>query len=263
MPSVLHHAYVRWLNTQGWTSEAYPVERLDGWLVRVPALHARRAPGRTCIAALQDTRMGTMDEPLNGSKGCGGLMRVAPVGLFASDPFHLGCEIAALTHGYPTGYLAAGAFAVIIYRLVQGDRLEVAVHTTMDTLRQHRGHEEISDVLQRALHAAAEGAPTADRVEDLRQGWVAEEALAIAVYAALAAGGDLAAGVRLAVNHSGDSDSTGAIAGNLLSALLGVQAIPERWLESLELRAEITVLADDLLVGYRDDEAWWERYRGW
>jgi ADP-ribosylglycohydrolase len=92
---------------------------------------------------------------------------------------------------------------------------------------------------------------------------VAEEALAIGVYCALAAGDDFAAGLRLAVNHGGDSDSTGSIAGNLLGTLLGVQSIPADWLAGLELRREITELADDLLTEFRPDDEWWQRYPGW
>ena len=42
--------------------------------------------------------------------------------------------------------------------------------------------------------------------------------------------------------------------------MLGVGAIPARWLEQLDLRSEIEALADDLLTGYRDDEAWLRRY---
>ncbi|WP_390612398.1 ADP-ribosylglycohydrolase family protein [Tepidimonas fonticaldi] len=53
-------------------------------------------------------------------------------------------------------------------------------------------------------------------------------------------------GVLLAIHHDGDSDSTGAMAGNLLGTMGGVQAIPERWLARLELRDVITELAQDL-----------------
>lgn len=63
------------------------------------------------------------------------------------------------------------------------------------------------------------------------------------------AGGKLKGGVRLGVNHGGDSDSTGAIAGNLLGAALGASAIPQRWLDALELREVIERLADDLVIG--------------
>ena len=64
----------------------------------------------------------------------------------------------------------------------------------------------------------------------------------------------------MAVNHSGDSDSTGAITGNLLGLMLGVQAIPEKWLAELELRAEIESVARDLFKQFEDTDAWRQRY---
>ncbi|GAA3801300.1 hypothetical protein GCM10023083_40520 [Streptomyces phyllanthi] len=82
-------------------------------------------------------------------------------------------------------------------------------------------------------------------MEALGAGWVAEEALAIAVYCALVAP-RVADALLLSVNHSGDSDSTGSICGNLLGARHGDHGLPQEWLERIEGRAEITVLADDL-----------------
>jgi hypothetical protein len=67
-------------------------------------------------------------------------------------------------------------------------------------------------------------------------GWVGEEALAISLYCALAAEGNFAKGVRLAVNHTGDSDSTGSITGNILGAMQGKATIPALWLRELELK---------------------------
>jgi ADP-ribosylglycohydrolase len=66
--------------------------------------------------------------------------------------------------------------------------------------------------------------------------------------------------------HSGDSDSTAAIAGNLLDAQLGEDAIPSHWLDRLELRPVITRLADDLnrvASGQWDPEEAWDCYPGW
>jgi ADP-ribosyl-[dinitrogen reductase] hydrolase len=58
--------------------------------------------------------------------------------------------------------------------------------------------------------------------------------------------------VLLAVNHGGDSDSTGSIAGNLLGLLVGEEGIPDRWLRRLELREVITQVADDLWTCFGD-----------
>ncbi len=111
--------------------------------------------------------------------------------------------------------------------------------------------------------ARADGEPTAERVETLGAGWVAEEALAIALYCALVAR-DYEHGVRLAVNHSGDSDSTGSMAGNVLGVMRGLGQVPPRWLAQLELRDVITTIASDV-AGARsgEDEPSWDRYPGW
>jgi ADP-ribosylglycohydrolase len=103
--TVVYHAYIRWLHTQGYRSESrFSADRFDGWLFQVTRLHSRRAPGRTCVTALFGAAMGTRESPLNDSKGCGGVMRAAPVGLVAVNEgvaFTLGCETAAITHGRP------------------------------------------------------------------------------------------------------------------------------------------------------------------
>lgn len=226
--SELHGAYLRWLGTQDDPRE-------------------RRAPGTTCLTALRSGKAGSMAERINGSKGCGGVMRAAPIGLLADvDSFTLGCESAAITHGHPSGYLAAGCLALIIERIVDGSTLDDAIAAARERVAMERDHEEVTRALDDACAAAARGLPTPERVEQLGGGWVAEEALGIAVYCALAAAGDFERGVVLAVNHGGDSDSTGAITGNILGALLGVDAIPPRWLEQLEMREVIERLADEL-----------------
>src|SRR5262245_49665760 len=60
--SVIHHAYVRWLHTQGERSRApFPQEKMDGWLIGVEGLHARRAPGNTCLSAIRSEEMGAIE----------------------------------------------------------------------------------------------------------------------------------------------------------------------------------------------------------
>ena len=114
--------------------------------------------------------------------------------------------------------------------------------------------------------------PHEEAIARLGQGWIAEEALAISIYCALVAR-NFKHGVILAVNHDGDSDSTGAIVGNLLGAMHGVKTIPAEWLEPLELRDVITELAEDLYafkdwaIGeYSDNEELnqriWRKYPG-
>ncbi len=252
---VTAHAYLRWLQTQG----ERPTCDIDfgtdetGWLFQQRELHSRRAPGNTCLAALR--AMKSLGEPArNDSKGCGGVMRVAPVGLFAwrlrqqeapQDAFRLGAELAALTHGHPTGALTGGVLAVLILALTDGASLPEALVVSKAILRSEPGHEETLRAIELAETLAASGQPHEAAISQLGQGWIAEEALAISIYCALVAR-NFKHGVILAVNHDGDSDSTGSITGNLLGAMHGVRAIPAEWLEPLELREVITSLAEDL-----------------
>lgn len=281
VPSVVAHAYLRWLRTQGVRNE-HDVGFGDdepGWLFGHAELHDRRGPGNTCLGAL--VKLKALGEPAhNDSKGCGGVMRVAPVGLFAaagsSAPaldrtFDGGVEIAALTHGHPSGSLTAGVLSVMIVEIVRGLSIVESLDAAVALLRPRRHAAETIDALAQARTLARTDLPAHEAIARLGQGWVAEEALAIAVYCALTAK-DFREAVCAAVNHDGDSDSTGAITGNLLGALWGERAIPTRWLDELELRAVIGEVADDLLDFPRwqigeygpvaDHDRIWARYPG-
>jgi ADP-ribosylglycohydrolase len=242
---IVHRAYLRWLATQGIDAPGFTDLDRDSWLLREPRLLHRRAPGNTCLSALASGQAGTMVTAINDSKGCGGVMRVAPAGLACVDPFTAGCELAALTHGHPSGYLAAGFFAAVIARCRKGQLLTSAIVRATTELRRHARHKETLAAVQSAVELARTARPTPQNVERLGAGWVAEEALAIALYCALTAR-TFAEGVLAAVNHSGDSDSTGAITGSILGVMHGVSAIPPAWLRRLELRDVIEAVAGDL-----------------
>lgn len=267
VPSVIHRSYLRWLLTQGTRVEDPEFDIEDGWLIGLAPLHEQRSPGLTCISALASGKVGTIEEPINNSKGCGGVMRVAPVGLFANQAtaFELGCQAAAITHGHPSGYLSAGFQSSMIHLIIEGRSLDDAIDISLDALQQFPGHEEARDAVERAVTLGKDPSMPRDAltVESLGHGWVAEEALSIALFCALAYEDDFASGVCMAVNHGGDSDSTGAMTGNILGALNGVEAIPPSWIEGLELRREIETLAGDLLTGYRGGSDWWDKYPGY
>ncbi|AQW52765.1 MULTISPECIES: ADP-ribosylglycohydrolase family protein [Streptomyces] len=250
-PTDIHSAHRRWYSTQ---RDWGPDERRKdaGWLAREEWLYAQRSPGRACITALADETMGTLEAPKNpDSKGCGAVMRSAPFGLLVGwEPqlvFQLAIECAAQTHGHPTGYLAAGAFALIVHGLARGEALDGAVQRALAHLATRPGHEETTNALRYALGAVRQGLPTPERVASLGQGWTGEEALAMGLYCALVAE-DVRHGLLLAVNHGGDSDSTAAICGNLLGALHGETALPPAWLAEVEGRGTILELADDFAM---------------
>lgn len=232
-------------------------------------LFSERAPGNTCLSALAPTR--DLGAPArNDSKGCGTLMRVAPIGLVlgAEAAFALGAETSALTHGHPTGILAGGAFAFLVARLLEGAALAdaVAEMRAIVATKPDAGETLAAIDASVALAARTSGhAPIPEDVQSLGGAWIAEEALGIAVYCALVAR-SFEHGVLLAVNHGGGSDSTGSLVGQLLGVVHGLEAIPARWREGVELADVIAIVAGDLAAvreGTFDAEANAERYPGW
>jgi|LFRM01.2.fsa_nt_gb ADP-ribosylglycohydrolase len=264
-PSVVYYAYQRWLNTQGYPRLKDRDWIYDGWLIGVKELHERRAPGNSCLSALSSGRQGTIDEPINNSKGCGGVMRIAPAGLFyrKENAFRMAADFAALTHGHPSGYLSAGALAYMIASIIEGQDIETAVKNTLIELENHENHQECMQSLNQALELSKSGLSDVDAISLLGKGWVGEEALGISTYCALKYKDDFKKALIAAVNHDGDSDSTGAITGNILGAYLGLNKIPADWVEKVELKEVLTQMADDLLMGYQEGRQWWNRYPGY
>lgn len=257
---VLRRAYLRWLRTQ---REHGPEPRPDGWLSSLPYLYAVRAPGNACMGGLnRQTAQYIPPQPFGtpgpvnpDSKGCGTVMRSAPFGLAALGPeaaFELAARCAQLTHGHPTGYAAAGAFAALIDRVATGGDLRTALRDTIVQVENFPGGAETATALRMALTTADVGPATSEGVEMVGEGWVAEECLAVAVYCALDAGrtGDLRRALLLSVNHSGDSDSTGAVTGNLLGACHGLTALPLDWCGAVEGRDDLARVADDLVANF-------------
>lgn len=229
-------AYLRWYGTQ---RGRLPKTTGKGkGLLSHASLWARRAPGNTCMSALAAGGTGTIERPINDSKGCGGVMRTAPIGLLypADVAFDLGARASALTHGHPSGYLSGGAMAAIVSGLAGGMRLTDAVVEAIHILRGRGGADETIAALEGAIALA--GKPGCDGQDvargSLGEGWVGEEALAIAVYACLVSD-EFEDAIRIAANHDGDSDSTASVAGQLLGAARGVMPIRWDWIERLDV----------------------------
>lgn len=267
--------YRDWLKTQ---RQRYPYkgEECFSWLLNVPELFHPRAPGNTCLSALSSETVGTVEKPINHSKGCGGVMRVAPAGLLFEDAElagEVGANAAALTHGHELGYIPAAALAYVISIVSHFDGIslyEAVADMSAAVSRRYDGAEHLSELLiliDRAVELSHADMDDVEAIHMLGQGWVAEETLAIALYCALKYSDDFDKALVAAVNHNGDSDSTGAVTGNILGAYLGLSAIPEKYLKNLELRDVILEIADDLYSGckwseygsYRD-ETWLSKY---
>lgn len=283
-------AYLDWLKTQ--TSSMDEITRQErysqgggtSWLLDVPELYHRRAPGNTCLSALTSYanhyEYGTLDHPINGSKGCGGIMRVAPLALAyrirenyygsIEELDRIGAELAAITHGHSLGYMPAAVVTHILDRILTEDgavdlkSIILDARGEMTKLFTGDPHlDELTDVIDRAVALSENDHGDLENIHELGEGWVAEETLGISLYCALRHQDDFSGGVMAAVNHKGDSDSTGAVTGNILGAIVGFKGIEDRWKRSLELYTVITEMADDLFMGVSDgdmSESWETKY---
>lgn len=256
-------AYRDWLKTQC-GNECVPDPKCS-WLLDVPELNERRAPGNTCISAIEGGTGGSIKSPVNDSKGCGGIMRVAPVGLFfigenytADEVAMLGAETAALTHGHELGYIPAAALTYVVYALASGgctNPKDAVVNSlaAVERLFPDAIHSDyFIELINYAIELSETDTSDIEAINKLGAGWVAEETFAIAVYCALKYCNDFEKAIIASVNHSGDSDSTGAVTGNIMGAFLGLNKIPEKFITNLELEPLIEEIAEDLCTGYSD-----------
>ena len=170
--------------------------------------------------------------------------------------------------------MTAAVLTHILRRIVfspDGQTLRQIVLDARDTVADLYAAEpyvkELRACIDRAVELSGNTDDDLDNIHRLGEGWVADEALAVAIYCALRHQDDFSAGVIAAVNHRGDSDSTGAITGNIMGAALGLAAIPRKYLEHLELKDVLLELADDLfhdcrMAEYDDyrDPVWEAKY---
>jgi len=263
--------YMRWLDTQTMreagsleTASATTADHRKGWLREQDWLYACRAPGGTCMSGLHALARNGPPEPqlfhrpgpINAtSKGCGTVMRSAPFGL--AGTYILSGRASLMTHGHPTATWSAVALAQMISGLVLGQSLSEAVNATRAYLADQESAHELTAVLDQAVTLAQADASSPAVVEALGGGWVAEEALAIAVYAVLATSRQatspaehVRAALVTSVNHSGDSDSTGAITGNVIGAFYGFAGVPADLAGAVEHHDVITRVAAEFAAAY-------------
>jgi len=235
--SVVYQRYLEWLESQSDPNQ-------------------RRGPGRTCLSALESGKMGTARKKINNSKGCGGVMRTAPVGLAfpPGSAFQEGVEYAAITHGHPSGYLPAGFLAEMICHLLRGKTPVEATDLSTAKLAKRAKCSETLNKIDLARRLSCGSRSVEESIQTIGQGWVGEEALAISLYCALKFSDDWEKGTLAAVNHSGDSDSTGSITGAVLGTLLGVESIPSRWVQNVENSGRIQKIATDMFKIFQNGE---------
>lgn len=276
----VQYAYLDWYYTQTGRKHDW-FEHGFTWLRDLPELAHRRAPGNTCLSAC-DSLLNHRDVE-NDSKGCGGIMRVAPMGLLTASYDNkgistysnattawAGAEIARCTHKHPLGFLPAALLTHVVHRLAllstedgiaQFTNLVTGATELLKDIYQgefDRDKQYLTALTARALELASSRLNDHEAIAQLGQGWTGEEAWAIAVYCVARHLHEPEQAVIAAVNHDGDSDSTGAIAGNIVGVLYGLEALERRHFlcpagrnltDTLELADIILALADDISTG--------------
>lgn len=277
--SSISDGYKDWLITQ---SESYTshVKGNGSWLLDEAELFSRRAPGNTCISAILKGANGSIDKPLNNSKGCGGIMRVAPIGLYFDSKYFsfdeidmIAAESSALTHGHELGYIPSAVICHIISLVAHNNSFSLisAIESARDFVSKLFSNKEhifeLVSLINKAIELSQKDLNDLKAIHILGQGWTAEETLAIAIYCSLKYVDDFDRALIASVNHDGDSDSTGAVTGNILGTYLGYEKIPQKYIDKLELKDVIVEIANDLYNGMRmstldyfNDQLWQRKY---
>ena len=286
LPAYVKEAYIEWYQTQ--TGEVDYQKHQICWIRDIEKLNHRRAPGNTCMSALKNTKSG------NDSKGCGGIMRVAPVAMLIASEIarghtswvenvviRLASECAKITHKHPMGYICAAVFADILYQIfncestLTEDLLLKFVETSLLNARgyykEEREIEECGHLrwqINNAIRLSKSSMPDYEAISQLGEGWTGDETLTIALFCALRHIDDFHAALVAAVNHDGDSDSTGAVCGNIMGAIVGTQVYSFPDVDKLELKSLLLEIADDIVKGCpiseyhlpsNEEEKQWER----
>ncbi|SDT66962.1 ADP-ribosylglycohydrolase [Actinoplanes derwentensis] len=277
-PGLVWHAYARWASMQGisgitpWEKEVWP----DGWLAQVPVLAARRGSAPATVTALQNGTMGQIDKPAGSSVGAHALTRVLPAGLvgdWVAEPGRFAAEIAATTHAGEAVH-AAAVGARIVANIVKGQGIEEAVQQSesegMSLLKQPFD-SPVASAVETARSQPRQTTKLAHLTPDAR----AAAALAGGVYVALSfPERDQIRDALLFAASGSNGNHVAAVAGALLGAAHGADALPLDWVSRLELAWVADVLARDLIAEFVDkpsgteytpggDPHWWNRYPGW
>ena len=254
------------LSSREWAASQRPYGRPEKsfcWLLHQGDICRRHCMDTRMLDTLSRENLGTPEEPKNVFAGPGSLTAALGVGLFFDregleqrEVDRLGAEAVALTHGSPTAFISGAAVAHIVSGVLKDPKqpLKKTVLEALEAVREQFGHEysQTYDVCNLVRHAVTYAeSPNLVQVEvmDRLRCENAAQVLAGAVYACLVSGGDFDSAMIVAVNHSGRSAAVGALAGAILGAKLGEEALPGFYIECLEPADTLRELADDLFHG--------------
>ena len=266
-------AYIDWLITQTVRFEnRTKIKEFDEhitWLSDIEGLCDTRLPGITCMNALKelDRTKAVIDDYIadkrNDSKGCGGIMRCAPVGLCLKGNIKEidmeAAQLSAITHCHSLGYMPSAILAHIINRITfsqNGQTLKEIILDAQKTVSEIFENDEnlsyLNKIIDLSIELSKNSENDLDNIHKIGGGWVGEETLGIALYCSLRYENDFSKAVCVSVNHSGDSDSTGAVLGNILGAWLGFDTIEDKWKNGLELSDVLSRVCDDICNSFEN-----------
>ena len=208
-----------------------------------------RAPGGTCLTGVANMEKGVhwSKSGIAGSKGCGSAMRSAPIGfLYQHNPEKLKLVARAsgiCTHGHPAADAACIGAAYLVKLALDGVSPESMIPDLLSFT------EGISGEWDKAILKVEQCLDREDEEQALSflgEGWVGEEAVALALYCFLKYPDSYEKVVIRGANTNGDSDSIACIGGSISGAWLGVEAIPEDWIRRIESTQYLGALAERL-----------------
>lgn len=261
-------AYEHWYYTQS----AFPLRMKGSWLTHIKGMWSQRAPGNTCMSALISISMPNSQPVINNSKGCGGVMRVAPIGIFSGahpkilqldHAGYLAGYAAEITHKHPLSTYSSMVLAMIVADCISYDKIDrdkfrfIVIERVFKLIGLRYDDEYIKQLkalVIKAFELALSEVSDFDAIRQLGEGWVAEETLAIALFCVMRYIDDFEKCICSAVNHDGDSDSTGSVAGNIIGAILGYEGIPQKYRNNLEMHDLLMSVAADLSGGASQEE---------
>lgn len=215
-----------------------------------------RAPGNACMRGARRLADGVHWREAGGEEdgGCGSVMRAYPFGLLVDDlglVEHWAVEHSRMTHRHPIALAACAAMAIGVALEIRGEHPAKVLAEMVEAAGRHDA--VTARMAERAIADAHEGADP-DSVLTSLQGWAAHEAIAAAMFVVARHPRDLSAAVLEGANAPGDSDSIATLAGALLGARLGLEALPAAWIRDVERSHDLLNLgreAADIVDGPR------------
>jgi len=186
------------------------------------------------------------------SKTCGSLMRVGILGFIYRDDTKKRVEVALasgrITHSHPVAEAASLAGAYAVKLALDGVEPREMFESLLEVTQGIS--PEFTQALKSSYITAYSDIEDEEGLKKLGQGWYADETFALAYFCILRYPNDYKKAIQTAVNITGDSDSVASVAGGILGARLGVDAVPISWIEALKEKKILEEMVGPLLEKY-------------